>query len=131
MAQQDYSALDTPEILSFIFYPRGDYTRTPTNASDHSIPVDNDASISCRFYTHSQGSPSIIYFHGNGEVVSDYDYIAPMYSELGINLFVQTTEAMVQVEADLLLAIWLQTPMLYLRLLLTSCVKVNTAIVFL
>ena len=88
MAQQDYSALDTPEILSFIFYPRGDYTRTPTNASDHSIPVDNDASISCRFYTHSQGSPSIIYFHGNGEVVSDYDYIAPMYGELGINLFV-------------------------------------------
>ena len=87
MSQADYSALDRPEILSFIFYPRKDVTKAPPNASDHSILVDKDISISCRFYTHSQGSPSIIYFHGNGEVASDYDYIAPMYNQIGINLF--------------------------------------------
>ena len=86
--QPDYSALDRPEILQFIFYPRKDVTRAPPNASDHFIPVDNEVSISCRFYTHSQNSPSIIYFYGNGEVASDYDYIAPMYNQLGINLFV-------------------------------------------
>ena len=88
MSQADYSALDRPEILSFVFYPRRDFTKAPPSASDHFIPVDKDVSISCRFYTHSQSSPSIIYFHGNGEVVSDYDYIAPMYNQLGVNLFV-------------------------------------------
>ena len=85
---QQYHPLDRPEILSFIFYLRRDFTKAPPNASDHFIPVDKDISISCRFYTHSQSSPSIIFFHGNGEVVSDYDYIAPMYNQLGINLFV-------------------------------------------
>ena len=88
MPQADYSALDRPEILSFVFYPRRDFTQTPSKASDYLIPVDKGVSISCRFYIHGQSSPSIIYFHGNGEVVSDYDYIGPMYNELGINLFV-------------------------------------------
>jgi alpha-beta hydrolase superfamily lysophospholipase len=88
MTQADYSALDRPEILSFIFYPRKDLSEAPSNASDHLIPVDKDVSISGRFYISNQSSPSIIYFHGNGEVVSDHDHIAPMYNQLGINLFV-------------------------------------------
>ena len=88
MSQADYSALDRPEILSFVFYPRREFSKAPPTASDHLIPVDKDVSISCRFYIHGQNSPSIIYFHGNGEVVSDYDSIAPMYNKLGINLFV-------------------------------------------
>jgi len=88
MSRTDYSALDRPEILAFVFYPRKDFTRTPPNASDYFIPVDKDVSISCRFYIHSRSSPSILYFHGNGEVVSDHDYIAPIYNQLGINLFV-------------------------------------------
>lgn len=88
MSQADFSALDRPEILSFVFYPRKDFTRTPPNARDYLISVDEDVSVSCRFYIHSQSSPSILYFHGNGEVVSDHDYIAPMYNQLGINLFV-------------------------------------------
>src|SRR4030042_2559443 len=88
ISQAGYSALDRPEILQFIFYPRRDFTKTPTNAIDYFIPVDKDVSISCRFYTHSRSAPSIMYFHGNGEVVSDYDSIAPLYDKLGINLFV-------------------------------------------
>ena len=88
MLEADYSALDRPEVLSFIFYPRKDFTKASPTSNDHFIPVDKDVSVSCRFYTHSQGSPSIIYFHGNGEVVSDYDYVAPIYNQLGINLFV-------------------------------------------
>jgi fermentation-respiration switch protein FrsA (DUF1100 family) len=88
MSQTDYSALDRPEILSFVFYPRKDFTKTPPNASDYFLPVDKDVPISCRFYIHNRSSPSILYFHGNGEVVSDHDYIAPMYNQLGINLFV-------------------------------------------
>jgi hypothetical protein len=32
--------------------------------------------------------PTIIYFHGNGETVGDYDNIAPFYNRMKINLFV-------------------------------------------
>jgi alpha-beta hydrolase superfamily lysophospholipase len=86
--QADYAALDRPELLQFIFYPRKDFTVPPPNSTDHLIPVEKNVSISCRFYVHHQDSPSILYFHGNGEVVSDHDYIAPLYNRLGINLFV-------------------------------------------
>jgi alpha-beta hydrolase superfamily lysophospholipase len=96
--QSDYSALDRPELLQFVFYPRKDSTIPPPNATDHLIPVEKGVSISCRFYVHhsnpslgrivDRDSPSILYFRGNGEVVSDYDYIAPLYNQLGVNLFV-------------------------------------------
>ena len=86
--QLDYSLLDEPQLLQFIFYPRVDWTPPPTGASDHSIPVEEGIDIFCRFYPVSQIGPSILYFHGNGEVVSDYDWFAPLYHEIGTNLCV-------------------------------------------
>jgi alpha-beta hydrolase superfamily lysophospholipase len=84
----DYSAIDRPEVLQFMFYPRVDWVPPPAGALDYSIPVGEDVSISCRFFICSKDSPSILYFHGNGEVVSDYNWTAPLYSQEGINLFV-------------------------------------------
>jgi alpha-beta hydrolase superfamily lysophospholipase len=71
-----------------MFYPRVDWVPPPPGASDYSISVGEDVSISCRFFVCSKDSPSILYFHGNGEVVSDYNWTAPLYSQEGINLFV-------------------------------------------
>jgi len=88
MSGINYSALDIPEVLGFVFYPRRDYSEPPPGSRDHMITVDDGIRVHCRFYVHSAGSPSILHFHGNGEVVSDYDYIAPMYNRLGLNLFV-------------------------------------------
>lgn len=84
----DYAALDRPELVQFVFYPRKDFTGPPPGATDHLIPVDKDVAISCRFYVRGFKSPSILFFHGNGEVVGDHDFIAPMYHRRGINLFV-------------------------------------------
>jgi fermentation-respiration switch protein FrsA (DUF1100 family) len=87
--QDDYCALDRPELVQFVFYPRRDFTSPPSNATDRFVAVDATASVSCRFYVHDKDSPTILYFHGNGEVVSDHDYIAPIYNDqLGVNLFV-------------------------------------------
>ena len=83
-----YSVLDRPEILQFVFYPRKDAKIGPLNSNDYSVPVEDKISIGCRFYIHGQSSPSILFFHGNGEVVSDYDDIADTYNKQGINLFV-------------------------------------------
>ena len=83
-----YSVLDRPEILQFIFYPRKDVRRGPPNSTDYSVPMGDGTLIGCRFYVYSHGSPSILLFHGNGEVVSDYDGISPIYNQTGLNLFV-------------------------------------------
>ena len=82
-----YSILDRPEVLQFVFRPRQAFTKGPPNSTDYPIPVESGVSIGCRFYINNRSSPSILFFHGNGEVVSDYDGIAPLYNQIGINLF--------------------------------------------
>jgi pimeloyl-ACP methyl ester carboxylesterase len=84
----DLSPLDQPAVLNFIFYPRKDVSDPPRNAFDLSIPVDPRVAISCRFYLDDSKWPTILYFHGNGEVASDYDEIAPFYHQIKVNLVV-------------------------------------------
>ncbi len=84
----DYSALDQPFLRSFIFYPRRDHTPCPENAFDLPVRVAEGVSVSCRFYTGREKWPWILFFHGNGEVASDYDEISPFYHQKKINLVV-------------------------------------------
>jgi alpha-beta hydrolase superfamily lysophospholipase len=84
----DYSLIDQPSTLMYIFYPRKDFTLCPGNAFDLLAPVDDHVSVHCRFYIGNEKWPWILFFHGNGEVVSDYDEIAPVYHQRGMNLVV-------------------------------------------
>ncbi len=84
----DYSLIDQPFFLQFIFYPRKDFTQCPKNGFDLSVGVEGWASISCRFYMAHDEWPWILFFHGNGEAVSDYDEISPFYHQERINLVV-------------------------------------------
>jgi hypothetical protein len=82
--------LDQPQILQILFYPRRDSGDKPSiaNAITCFIPVEEDVSISCRFYSNNKSSPNILFFHGNGEIASDYDDIATIFTHMGVNLFV-------------------------------------------
>ena len=86
----ELSALDRPEILQFIFYPRRDFAERPraANAMACSIPVDEAVSISACFYFGNEEYPNALLFHGNGEVASDYEDIGSIYNQIGLNLFV-------------------------------------------
>lgn len=84
----DYSKIDTPDVLSYIFYPRDEFGPCPKYAFDHFIPVADAVAVHCRFYSQDNGWPWILYFHGNGEVVSDYDEIAIFYFKYKLNLAV-------------------------------------------
>ena len=84
----DYSQIDRSPLLGFLFYPRRDFTPCPQGAFDFFVPVDPGVSISCRFHLGDKSWPPILYFHGNGEVVSDYDAIARFYHQRRINLIV-------------------------------------------
>lgn len=83
-----YSVLDKPEILQMVFYPRRDWYPPPEGVIDHMVEVEQGISVSCRYYPVPANGPCILYFHGNGEVASDHDSIAPLYNRLGIGLFV-------------------------------------------
>ncbi|HVN25605.1 MAG TPA: alpha/beta hydrolase [Syntrophorhabdales bacterium] len=84
----DYTPVDVSHLLSYIFYPRQDFTSPPANAFDLLVPVEPGVNVSCRFYIGEEHWPLILYFHGNGEVVSDYDHIAPLYNRKALNLVV-------------------------------------------
>ena len=83
----DYGAFDLPQISQMMFYPQRMWSPTPAGASDHMVDVDTGVFISARFYPRDKASPSILFFHGNGEIACQYDDIAPYYHEAGANLF--------------------------------------------
>lgn len=87
---QELEALDKPEILQFIFYPRKDFFEisTAANVIAGTIPVDKAISISYCFYFSDKKHPNVLFFHGNGETASDYEPIGSIYNQIGVNLFV-------------------------------------------
>jgi len=85
----DYSLLDRPEILMFLFHPRPEWgsPRTTSSTEDILIQVEKDVVVGARFHLTGKDAPTILFFHGNGEIVSDYDDIGPLYMRMGINFF--------------------------------------------
>jgi alpha-beta hydrolase superfamily lysophospholipase len=86
----ELETLDRPEILQFVFYPRRDYPDTlPSDrVITGSIPVDEAVSVSYSFYAGEKKYPNVLFFHGNGEIASDYESVGPVYNQIGLNLFV-------------------------------------------
>lgn len=83
----DYSKLDQPAALRLIFHPRPERTAAapPPNAVDNGISVDEGVRLHSRFHLAGKDEPNILFFHGNGEIVSDYDPIGPYYTMAGMN----------------------------------------------
>jgi alpha-beta hydrolase superfamily lysophospholipase len=78
---------DRPEINALIFHPRPDYGLSPpAGAEDHWIPVTPEISLGARFFFSDPTGPHLLFFHGNGEIVSDYDDVGPLYTQLGLSL---------------------------------------------
>ncbi len=93
--EMDLSFLDRQEILEIIFpvvyspFIHTDYfTSSSSNAKVYSTEVEKDINISSSFWVSGKESPSILYFHGNGETVNSHEWIARLYNQHKINLFV-------------------------------------------
>ena len=92
----DYAALDRPEVLMFLFHPRPEPTVSPFQTSgseirmsgrrDILIPVQENIAIGARFHMSEISGGNILFFHGNGEIVADYDELGAVYNQMGINL---------------------------------------------
>ncbi len=86
--EPDYGLIDRAGASAAIFYPRPDGVPPPAGATDLLIDVGPGVAVGARFYASDPAQPTILYFHGNGEVASDHDDIAPFYHQAGANLFV-------------------------------------------
>jgi pimeloyl-ACP methyl ester carboxylesterase len=79
------SVLDGPEILSLVFHPRPESHRPSIPGRDFLIPVEERVMVGARFHPADPSAVNILFFHGNGEIVADYDDMGPIYNRMGIN----------------------------------------------
>ncbi|THB80989.1 MAG: alpha/beta hydrolase [Desulfobacteraceae bacterium] len=93
--ENPYHQLDHPLVTARVFHPRGDYPMRPgdENRADVMIPVAENVLIGTSFHhlknpEQARRAPVILFFHGNGEIVSDYDDLGPVFTAMGVNLFV-------------------------------------------
>jgi len=82
--------LDNPLITSMMFYPRKDSPggSSAPSAVDGTIPVESDVVLGYRYFPHGGDGPTVLFFHGNGEIASDYDGIALEFHKIGAALLV-------------------------------------------
>jgi len=80
--------LDSPEFASRVYFPRKTGRITPPGARDFDIPVGKDTTLGARLYVSDPKFRVVLFFHGNGETIEDYDEIARLYQAAELNLFV-------------------------------------------
>jgi len=87
ISQIDCSAFDNPVITGSLFYPRPEWgLSTPDeHAESILIPVDKDVVVGARFHFAGKEAANIVFFHGNGEIVADYNDMGALYTNIGIN----------------------------------------------
>lgn len=85
--QPDFSVLDRPEILAVLFHPRPETSPPSAEAAglEIQIPVDDGVVLGARFHLGAKSDPNILFFHGNGEIVADYNDLGTLYTAQGIN----------------------------------------------
>ena len=84
----DYAILDQPRVLAGIFHPRPEDAYRDITQKDILIPVAANIQIGACFHMAGKKAPTILFFHGNGEIVSDYDDMGEIYNRMGINFMV-------------------------------------------
>ena len=82
--------LDNPTISNVVFYPRK--TKMPekleSNMKVFKFDISGSISIGGFFYGNEVNNPTILLFHGNGEIASDYQNISPLFLDCNVNLAV-------------------------------------------
>lgn len=75
------SIFDSAEFNERLFFPRSDASTAPEGATDVDVDVGN-ASLHARVHDYDDARATVVVFHGNGEVVADYDESAHAYRDV-------------------------------------------------
>ncbi|MEZ4524931.1 MAG: alpha/beta hydrolase [Desulfobacterales bacterium] len=87
MPENAWDLLDRPEITRCLFHPRSEELILHGMSPDRDIfiPVKDDAVIGACFHMCQKNGANILFFHGNGEIVADYQEMGEIYNRMGIN----------------------------------------------
>ena len=88
--RQEYFQLDQPVILQHLFHPRREEQNpTPDGCVDLELEVGDGVAVGARFHLAEElTGANILFFHGNGETVADYDEVGAGFRKLGISFLV-------------------------------------------
>lgn len=82
--------IDHPTVSNIVFYPRK--TLVPINLNPNikilKLDISKKIVIGGFFYLNDSTLPTILLFHGNGEIAADYQYFLDFFFECGVNLAV-------------------------------------------
>ena len=78
--------MDLNILSSFLFHPRKSYQDIDEN--DMLIDVEDSVQVGARLHLINQSVPTILLFHGNGEIGPEYDDIARVYNQKNINFII-------------------------------------------
>ncbi len=81
------SIFDRDEFTASLFFARADASEPPTGAVDRFVEL-GDARLHVRCHAAAHARCTVLLFHGNGEVVADYDDAADRFARLGAALAV-------------------------------------------
>jgi alpha-beta hydrolase superfamily lysophospholipase len=79
------SIFDRDEFTESLFFPRPDASDPPADSVDHFVEL-GDAQIHVRRHAAASARCTLLLFHGNGEVVADYDDAADRFAAVGAAL---------------------------------------------
>ena len=82
------SIFDTPEFNDRIFFPDREWSVPADGASDRFVEVESGVRLHVRFYTASEPVAALLLFHGNGELIAQYDRAASPFAKVGARLIV-------------------------------------------
>jgi len=80
--------VDDPRLSENAFFPRRDTRPGPAGSTDATIAAADGTALHARTYAAEGAKVTLLLFHGNGEVVADYDSLATSYAAAGARLVV-------------------------------------------
>jgi pimeloyl-ACP methyl ester carboxylesterase len=82
--------LDDPVISQVVFYPRkmAVPTQVGSNVKVLQFQITKEIRIGGFFFQNDPNLPTILLFHGNGEIAAEYQYFLPLFFGCGVNLAV-------------------------------------------
>ena len=78
--------MDLNIINTFLFHPRKSHQKM--DEKDIQINVNDSVKVGTRFHLISKSAPTLLFFHGNGEIGPEYDDIARVYNQKNINFII-------------------------------------------
>ena len=83
-------SIDNPTVSNIVFYPRKTPipTKLDSNIKVLRFNIEKNIIIGGFFYVNDPNLPTILLFHGNGEIAADYKYTLNFFFQCGVNLSV-------------------------------------------